>query len=119
MSSLAKEVADRLEALRTARNLSQAEVGEQIGRSGAHISNIENQRAEAELRLSEIEKLAVFFEVHPLALLAGLSDGIPELIDRLTKMDPTKRRLALKLFSLNLELMEVFKNWPADAVNRM
>jgi transcriptional regulator with XRE-family HTH domain len=30
---------------------------------------------------------------------------------------PTKRGLALRLFRLNLDMMEITKNWPADAVN--
>jgi hypothetical protein len=32
-------------------------------------------------------------------------------------MDDAKHKLAMKLFKLNLELMEVSKNWPADTVN--
>jgi hypothetical protein len=34
-----------------------------------------------------------------------------------SKNQQAKRKLALKLFRLNLELMEITKNWPADAVN--
>src|SRR4051794_35707632 len=57
MSVLAKQVADRLAKLRSERNLTQAQVADQIGRTGSHVSNIENQRTDAELKLSEIEKL--------------------------------------------------------------
>lgn len=119
MSALARQVADRVGKLRMKRSLTQGCVGTCIGRSASYISNIENQRGEADFGLSEIEKLAAFFEVHPLTLLAGLSDSMSELVDRLSKMDPPKQKLAVKMFTLNLEMMEVTKNWPADSVNRV
>lgn len=107
----------RLSGLRQKSGQTQEEIGNEVGRSGGHISNVENGKTE--LLISEIEKLATFLGVHPLYLLAGITNDVTELMDIMTKMDPVKRGLALKLFKLNLETMEISKNWPSDAVNKL
>jgi hypothetical protein len=57
------------------------------------------------------------FEVFPLYLIVVITNDVSEIVDLVVKMEPARRKLALKLFRLNRELMEITKNWPADAVN--
>src|SRR5262245_24350346 len=116
MTLLAEGVGSRLFNLRQQMSATQDEAGSQIDRSDGHISNVENKKTE--LVLSERENLATHLEVHPLYLLAGLTPEITELVDLKSRMEPSKRRMALKLFKLNLELMEIAKNWPSDTVNQ-
>lgn len=115
MSTIAESIGKRISQLRSQKGLSQQEVGDLIGRSGGHISNIENGKAE--LTPSELDKLATELEVNVLYLFAGITNDVSEIVDLVAKMEPAKRRLALKLFKLNLEMMEIAKNWPADTVN--
>jgi transcriptional regulator with XRE-family HTH domain len=114
-SFAAQSIGSRVYHLRQRKGLTQEEVGGLIGRSGGHISNVEKGRAE--LSPSELEKLATELEVNPLLLITGISNDVSEVADMVSNMDPSKRTLALKLFNLNLEWMEIAKNWPADAVN--
>ena len=115
MATIVESIGRRVFQLRQRKNLTQEEVGNLIGRSAGHISNIENGKSE--LFPSEIEKLATELEVTPLSLFAGVSSEVNEIVDLIARMDDHKRRLAMKLFKLNLEMMEVSKNWPSDAVN--
>ncbi|WP_165235019.1 helix-turn-helix domain-containing protein [Aquisphaera insulae] len=115
MASNAETVGNRIADLRRRKNWTQEDVGNLIKRTGGHISNVENGKTE--LSPSELEKLATEFEVNPLFLIAGISNDVSEIVDMVARMDPAKRKLALKLFRLNLELMEITKNWPADSVN--
>lgn len=115
MSTLSTQFAENLIGVRNDRKLTQGEIADQIGCSTAHISQIEKLYTDA--RLSEIDKLAPCLGMHPLALVAGISEDVAELVDRLSGMDTQKRKLTLKLFNVSLELMEVSKNWPADSVN--
>lgn len=115
MATIAESIGKRVALLRSRKGWSQQEIGDLIARSGGHISNIENGKAEPSP--SELEKLATEFEVNPLYLFAGITNDVSEIVDLVAKMEPAKRRLALKLFKLNLEMMEVTKNWPSDAVN--
>lgn len=115
MPAFADSIGKRVSDLRTKKGLSQQEVGDLITRSGGHISNIENGKAE--LTPSELDKLATEFEVNSLFLFAGITNDVSEIVDMVARMEPAKRKLALKLFRLNLEMMEITKNWPSDAVN--
>lgn len=114
MASIA-QIGNRIAQLRQHKGWTQEDVGAFINRSGGHISNVENGKTE--LAPSELEKLATEFEVNPLYLIAGITNDVSEIVDMVAKMDPAKRKLALKLFRLNLEMMVIAKNWPADAVN--
>lgn len=116
MNSLARGAATRLSSLRQRSGQTQEDAGCVIDCSGGHISNIENHKTE--LKLSELESLATHFKVHPFYLIAGFTSELTELLDLVTKMEPSKRKMALKLFKMNLELMEISKNWPADTVNK-
>jgi transcriptional regulator with XRE-family HTH domain len=113
--SIAESIGKRVFELRQRKGWNQEDVGDLINRSGGHISNIENGKAE--LSPSELERLATEFEVNPLYLISGVTNDVSEIVDMVAKMEPSKRKLALKLFKLNLEMMEITKNWPADAVN--
>ncbi len=116
MGKFSQGAAERIKFLRERQKLNQADVAKAIGCTGGHISNVENDKAQ--LSLPELEKLAAFFKVHPLYLLAGITKDVTELVDLMTEMVSTKRVLALRLFKLNLEMMEISKNWPSDAVNK-
>jgi transcriptional regulator with XRE-family HTH domain len=115
VESHAESIGNRIAELRRRKGWTQEDVGSFIKRTGGHISNVENGRTE--LSPSELEKLATEFEVNPLYLIAGITNDLSEVVAMVAKMDPAKRRQALKLFRLNLGLMEINKNWPADSVN--
>jgi transcriptional regulator with XRE-family HTH domain len=115
VASNAQSIGHRIAQLRQRKGWTQEDLGNFINRSGGHISNVENGKTE--LTPSELDKLSTEFEVNPLYLIAGITNDVSEIVDMVAKMEPAKRKLALKRFRLNLELMEITKNWPADAVN--
>jgi len=111
----AESIGVRIAGLRREFGLSQQDIAQWIGCSAGHISNIENEKSE--LGVSDIETLATKFGVGPLYLLGGIPNNVSEIVNLVMQMEQNKRRLALKLFKLNLEMMEVTKNWPSDRVN--
>jgi transcriptional regulator with XRE-family HTH domain len=109
-----EQIGNRIFLLRQSKRWKQESVGRMIGRSGAHISNVEN--GSAALYPCELEKLAAAFKVSPLFLIADIPAEVSEVVEILGKMEPAKRTMAVKLFRLNLEMMEITKNWPTDEV---
>ena len=86
-----RSVGKRLKNLRTREGSTQSRVAKIIGCSVAHISKVE--AGHADLPLPELQKLALYFKVHPLELVAGLSKEVCELADEVSAFSPKRQAL--------------------------
>ncbi len=98
MTARTPSIGNRIAYLRRTKCLTQEVVGKWIERTGSHISNVENSKAE--LLPSELETLANRFGVHILYLVGGVPPEVAEAADRMTMMAPDKRLLANRLIQV-------------------
>jgi transcriptional regulator with XRE-family HTH domain len=89
-----QSIGQRIKQLRRQKSWTQEVVASFIGCTASHISNVEN--GGAELRPSEIEKLAAEFGVNPLFLIAGIPNDVSEVVDMVAGMEePNSTALCL------------------------